>query len=144
MGLYFGLKRAREELLHLNLEIQRQLMFMCNDHIDYYQAIQSFIIDNPTIAHELSVRWEYQNRINKVIFRHLQKTVGLPGFSGIFTPGICIGRSRNSQDDSISLPSWWEIEPTASEEADGNWEDHGDGEQEDVGGLIDFMDNLAI
>jgi hypothetical protein len=55
MNLYFGLERAKEGVLRLNVEIRRLLKFMRLDHIDYCQAIQSLLNTDPSVAHELSM-----------------------------------------------------------------------------------------
>jgi hypothetical protein len=105
MVLYFGIKRAKEEIVRLNVEIQRLLAFMRDEHVDYYRAIANTIIKNPTLARELSARWQYRNHIHERIVGHLIKTSSLPGFSGFLFPGNRIGRDL-SLSEGIVLPDW--------------------------------------
>jgi hypothetical protein len=59
MNLYFGIKRAREEIQRLNIEIWRLVTFMIDDHCDFRRAVATNIIVNPTLACELSWQWEF-------------------------------------------------------------------------------------
>ena len=149
MNLYFGLERAKEEVLWLNVEIWRLLTFMRDDHVDYYYAIQSLIIVDPPLALELSKQWQHRNQVHENIFRRLQQTAGLPGFSGELAPGTRVGRFRR---DVPHLPSWWQgvvATQTANTENDNDVgedinEVQGPREEsaQDIDGLIQFMDNL--
>ncbi|KAJ6493883.1 hypothetical protein DFH09DRAFT_1104346 [Mycena vulgaris] len=67
MVLYFGIKRAKEEIRHLNVEIQRLVMFMADDHVDYIRAIRSNVMVAPHLAHELSQQWLHCTRIHESI-----------------------------------------------------------------------------
>ena len=62
-GLYFGIKRAHEEVTRLNVEIKHLLMFMLDTHVDYYRAICANIIVDQTVAQQLSIEWEYQDHL---------------------------------------------------------------------------------
>jgi hypothetical protein len=64
MNLHFGICRAREEIIRLNIEIRCLIMFMIDDHVDYYCAIASNLFQNPALTHELSCRWEYHTCIH--------------------------------------------------------------------------------
>jgi hypothetical protein len=54
-SLYFGIKRAHEEIMQLNVEIKRLLTFMRDTHIDYYRAVSANMIVDCPIARQLSV-----------------------------------------------------------------------------------------
>jgi hypothetical protein len=105
LGLYFGIKRAREEIIRLNVEIKRLLTFMLDTHSDYYRAVAANIIVDPTVAHSLSVEWEYQDSISQVVVNRLIQTSLLPGFSGSLSFG-----KRTDRDPSLNigvpLPQW--------------------------------------
>ncbi|KAF8185649.1 hypothetical protein BJ912DRAFT_797325, partial [Pholiota molesta] len=79
---YFGIKRAKEELVRLNVEITRLLTFMFDTHIDYHLAIQKHTVSNPSLAHSLFIQWQYEDRINMAIAQKLLQTSLLEGFSG--------------------------------------------------------------
>jgi hypothetical protein len=146
MDIYFGLKRANEELPRLNMEIRRLLTFMCDDHVDYYRAVQRWIIADPPLAHELSTQWEYRDVIHEKIFRRLQQTAKLQGFTGLLTPSHRVGRVQDEHASMLNLPGW--LQDVYALADDDEWYDvdeerlHGD-EVEDAGGVIQFMDNLA-
>ena len=151
MNLYFSLKRAKEEVLRLNVEIRRLLTFMCDNHIDYHHTIQSLIIVDPPLASELSKQWQYHNCVHENIFQRLQQTAGLLGFLGELAPDTHVGWFRR---DVPCLPSWWQgvvaTQMANTENDDDMWEDIDEVQgpckesAQDIDGLIQFMDNLDI
>jgi hypothetical protein len=149
MNLHFGLKQAKTEIVRLNVEIRRLLTFMYDDHVDHYNAIRHHIITDPPLAHELSLQWEYRNAVHENIFRRLQQTARLDGFSGRLAPGRRIGRSQDGTPDISNLPSWLRqlCAPHGQDVDNDGWEDgdellHADSD-EDIDGLVQFMDDLA-
>lgn len=160
MNLYFGLKRAREELKRLNVEIRRLLTFIRDDYLDYWYAISSHIVNDPDLAHELSCQWQYRDSVHEGIFRRLQQTANLRNFSGVLMPGRCIEREHNNYA-GVPIYSQWLKEMMAtngdedseaeeddkgsdgSEQQDDNDGDTEDGEVEtNVDGMIEFMETL--
>ncbi|KAF9486113.1 hypothetical protein BDN70DRAFT_235965 [Pholiota conissans] len=103
--LYFGIKRAKEEVVRLNVEITRLLTFMFDVHIDYHHALQQCVDSNPAFAHQLRQCWEYEDHINEVIVKKLVQTAQLVGFSGSLSIGCRIGREPVSVE-AIPPPSW--------------------------------------
>ena len=106
VNLYFGIKRAREEIVRLNVEIKRLLTFMQDTHADYYRAVAANMIVDRPIAHQLSVEWEYQDRINESIVVRLVQASRLPGFSGSLSFGSRTDRSRTS---NAGIPAWMSL-----------------------------------
>jgi hypothetical protein len=106
-GLYFGIKRAHEEVARLNVEIKRLLTFMLNTHVDYYCAICANIIVDRTVAQQLSIEWEHQDRVNESIVIRLVQASRLPGFSGSLSFGT---RKIDDRDPTLNvgvpLPGW--------------------------------------
>ena len=47
--MYFGIKRAKEEICRLNIEIRRLLTFLYDDYVDHYRAVTAHIIINPRL-----------------------------------------------------------------------------------------------
>ncbi|KAJ6536527.1 hypothetical protein DFH09DRAFT_931311, partial [Mycena vulgaris] len=107
MLLHFGIKRAKEEIIRLNIEIHRLLTFMIDDHIDYFKAIRACLTNtsNFGLARELSAQWEYRSNIHQAIVERLVKASRLVGFTGSLFPGECEGRDI-SVDEGIPLPFW--------------------------------------
>ena len=82
MVMYFKIKRAKEEIIRLNVEIRRLLTFIYDDHVDHYRAIHANLITDPTLAFELSTRSEYRNRIHEVIvYRQVNSQVSPGAYS---------------------------------------------------------------
>ncbi|KAJ7500264.1 hypothetical protein B0H11DRAFT_1714916, partial [Mycena galericulata] len=107
MTLYFGLKRAEEEKVRLNVEICRLITAMLDDHVDYYRAIAANLIVSPILAHTLQAEWSSRTRVNRVIAARLAKTARLAGFTGSLFPGDREGRDPTLRD-GIPPPLWME------------------------------------
>ena len=102
---YFGIKRAREEIVRLNVEITRLLTFMFDTHVDYHHAIQRNKTEDPPLAFSLTQQMLYEDRINESVVRKLIQTSQLRGFTGILTIGSRIGRDAALSKD-VPLPCW--------------------------------------
>jgi hypothetical protein len=105
MVLYFGIKRAKEEIRRLNVEIVRLLSFMVDEHVDYVRAIRNHVMVAPDLAHELSQQWIQRASINESIVFKLLKTSHLSGFSGSMFPANRVGRDE-SLNANEALPVW--------------------------------------
>jgi hypothetical protein len=105
MNLYFGIKRTKEEIVQLNVEIRHLITFMIDDHHDFYSAIVDNIIVDPALACELSCQWEFRSHIHSQIAYRLCQTSRLKGFTGILTLGT---REGHSQTFALKggLPYW--------------------------------------
>jgi hypothetical protein len=106
-SLYIGIKRSKEEIIRLNVEIRRLITFMIDDHVDYYKAIKACIspLSNLGLARELSSQWQYRSNVNQSIVKRLVKTSRLIGFTGSIFPGEREGREAGYNDD-VPLPYW--------------------------------------
>ena len=51
MNLYFGIKRAKEEIMRLNVEIRRLITFMIDEHVDYQAAADAIQQSDRAIPH---------------------------------------------------------------------------------------------
>ncbi|KAJ6617355.1 hypothetical protein B0H10DRAFT_2434508 [Mycena sp. CBHHK59/15] len=105
MVLYFGIKRAKEEVKRLNVEISRVVSFMYDEHVDYYRAIVSNLVTDPPLATELSKRWVHASRISTSICKRLVSTSRLKGFSGSLFPRQRLGRDPNLAE-GVPPPPW--------------------------------------
>lgn len=104
MNLYFGIKRAKEEIVRLNVEIRRLVTFMIDDHRTFYRAISFNIITDPVLANLLSHQWQFHNHIHARIAARLHQTSRLKGFTGTLLPGVREG--YDSSSDAGGLPPW--------------------------------------
>ncbi|KAI0644812.1 hypothetical protein C8Q79DRAFT_912370 [Trametes meyenii] len=102
---YFKVKRSREEIQRLNVEICRQFSWMIDEHIDHVKAIEEVRESCPTLARELEVRLRYRNTINGDVVRWLVKTSRLAGFSGRLVYGQRLGRDPGRML-GVALPTW--------------------------------------
>ncbi|KAJ7342568.1 hypothetical protein DFH08DRAFT_1012260 [Mycena albidolilacea] len=147
--LYFGIKRAKEEIRRLNIEITRIITFAVDEHADFHQAIAANILTNPPLARELSERWKFKARINESIVERFVKASRLPGFSGTLFPGKRLGRDPSSTL-AYPLPSWATdtlgLSQVVVEYEEDN--DLGDTAREleglDTDNMIQLMDSLEI
>lgn len=103
--MYFRLKRAKEEICRLNVEIRRLLTFLYDDYVDHYRAVSRYVMTNPSLAHEISARWCYRQQLHEVIVKRLIQTSKLPGFSGSLFHGERKGRDP-SLNANIPPPPW--------------------------------------
>ncbi|KAH9903426.1 hypothetical protein C8Q73DRAFT_674646 [Cubamyces lactineus] len=118
MNLHFNILRAKEEIYRLNIEISRLFTFMVDEHAAFYEAVCTNLLTNPSIAHELSRRWQQRQGSHRRIVQYLQKTSKLSGFTGKLEAGSRLGcvRERTQQ---IPLPQWAKLD-TDTEELDLN------------------------
>ncbi|RDX41765.1 hypothetical protein OH76DRAFT_1333840, partial [Lentinus brumalis] len=82
MNFHYNVKRAREEIARLDVEIPRLFTYMIDRHYDLKAAIALLKDTNPALAYELELRWEYENRISTRMAARLWETSQLPGFTG--------------------------------------------------------------
>ncbi|KAF8874764.1 hypothetical protein BD779DRAFT_1613541 [Infundibulicybe gibba] len=127
MNLYFRIKRAREEIERLNVEIRRLLSFMLDEHANFFHAIARNLTQNPTLAWELQQRWAYRQQINKGIVGKLLQVSRLRSFTGTLQPG----------GQEVPPPLWaedlWQSDPPATGDQ---------AEEADVDSLIQYFENL--
>ncbi|KAL0575876.1 hypothetical protein V5O48_006098 [Marasmius crinis-equi] len=109
MRLHFGLKRAREEIVRLNVEIRRLLTGMLDDYADHYHARQRADQQGEyDLALELNRRMAESIEINGHIAIRLVQTSELQGFNGSLLPGIREGRDPAITASAPLAP--WAIE----------------------------------
>jgi hypothetical protein len=76
-----------------------------DDYVDYYRAVRRYYMTNPSLAHEISTRWCYRQKLHEVIVKRLIQTSKLPGFSGTLFHGERKGRDP-ILNANIPPPSW--------------------------------------
>ncbi|KAJ6458478.1 hypothetical protein C8R45DRAFT_1110006 [Mycena sanguinolenta] len=145
--LYFGIKRAKEEIRRLNVEITRLITFGIDEHVDFYNAIANNMLEDPHLARELSEQWKYQSRITEAIVERFVKTSHLPGFSGSLFPGRRLDRDPNI-NLACPLPLWATDTLGLDQVVVEYEENDGDTAREfnglDVDNMMQLMDSLEI
>jgi hypothetical protein len=141
MTLHFRMKRAREEIHRLNIEIQRQVTYMRDEHTLYYLTAQQTRENDPDLAAYIAMEGAYQDSIFTYITFYLIKTSKLPRFSGVLKPGT---RAGSVAVTMMEPPSWL----TSLEKGTVLVADTGDGDSgEDEGEgqlVVDVVEKLAI
>ena len=148
MVMYFQIKRAKEEIIRLNVEIRRLLTFLYDDHVDHFRAIQANKTINPSLSHEIWLRWEYRSKIHEEIVKRILQTSKLVGFSGSLFYGQRKGRDVSLNSD-IPPPSWVtmlgitqvEIDIT---EGDDSAVDNEDEVDADTDGFVDLLNVFSL
>ncbi|TFK79198.1 hypothetical protein K466DRAFT_505958 [Polyporus arcularius HHB13444] len=147
---YFNVKRAREEIDRLNVEIPRLFTAMIDDHIDHHDAIQAAADKEPALAHELKLRQQYNDAVNAKNVAWLQKASKLHGFTGRIEYGKRIGHNA-SRSDALPLPSWATY-AGSGDGGNGSADDDDDDDDDDIQGtgsttdatrLVNFIDGLG-
>ncbi|CDO74657.1 hypothetical protein BN946_scf184832.g1, partial [Trametes cinnabarina] len=105
MNTYFKVKRAREEINRLNVEMRRLFTALVDEHVDYHHAIEQVKSSDAALAYELAQRQRYHNVVSGHIVEWLLKASRLPGFSGELAYGRRVGRNEGLLD-GVSLPAW--------------------------------------
>ena len=67
MNLYFQMKRAKDKMKCLDIEILRLLTNLYDDHVDFDRAVQTEQDTNLYLAHELTKCWQYRQQISERI-----------------------------------------------------------------------------
>lgn len=143
MVMYFQIKRAKEEINRLNVEIRRLLTFLYDDHVDHFRAIHANKTLNPSLSHEIFLRWQYRSKIHEEIVKRILQTSKLVGFSGSLFYGQRKGRDVSLNAD-IPPPSWVTILGITQVEVDITDVDDSAFDNEDDADTDGFVDLLNI
>jgi hypothetical protein len=153
--LYFRVKRAKEEIHRLNIEIRRQVTYMIEESTLYSTVIAGLRNQDPVLAAYLEMDNRYQDDVFSHITTYLLKTRSLPGFTGTLVPGQRTG-CANRIKVTTSHPSWLKnllgpgpvkMPPAAAnhstvdEAADDD--DRDDLAERETGLIIDLVEKLA-
>lgn len=112
MNLHFNVKRAREEIQRLDVEIPRLFTALVDRHFELQKAMASVRDSDPALAYELQLRWLYEDRISARITARLYQTAQLKGFSGRLAAGKRVGRVAEGFE-GIQLPTWASTAPAS-------------------------------
>jgi hypothetical protein len=118
---------------------------MLDDYTDHYIAMQSHIVTDVALAHEIQTRFTYNSQIYECIAEWLLQTRNLKGFTSSLVLGSHIGRNAVNME-GISEPAWftqlgimhvWIDEPAGEE---GEEEEGDDVVEDDVDCMITFLE----
>lgn len=126
---------------------------MYDEHVEYQQAIARAKAVDPTLAEELSSRWEDRDRVNTRLARRLKQVAGLKGFTGELKVGVREGVQRDLTANAISRPAW--MTTLNVEVAQSDWVDVDDDEDnddvvlppndtEEAEEIVGFLDRLEL
>ncbi|KAF9037083.1 hypothetical protein BJ165DRAFT_1353764, partial [Panaeolus papilionaceus] len=96
---YFKIKRAREEIQRLNVEIPRLVTFIRDEEALLLGKEKELLPHKPALAHQIRQKRLALEQLNDVHLRKLQKLSLLPGFTGSISPGV----SRENGDAAAPL-----------------------------------------
>ncbi|KAH7917998.1 hypothetical protein BV22DRAFT_1108467 [Leucogyrophana mollusca] len=87
MDLYFKMRRAREEIQRLNIEVRRMATYL-RDEDRYLRACEDQLRDrHPSLAHQIGIHRRVRSRFTAHHLQRLGDIAALPGFSGTISPG---------------------------------------------------------
>jgi len=102
--LHLEIRRAREEIVRLNVETTRLWTFMADEHVDFTSAISATKSSSPLFAHTIERRALYRAQVHSDMASRLRDLAKLPGFSGSLSVGHAVHRSRKTL--AFELPSY--------------------------------------
>ena len=152
MAFHFRLKRAREEIHRLNVEIQRQTTYMQDEYVLYTRTVNRLQEESPDLASYIKKEASYKNVILSNVAYYLIKTSTLPNFSGTLQPGRCKGAEAPipSDQEIANFPNWLlqirgDILPMAVDEHTGLESDNEDSDADDESNaLLDMAERLNL
>lgn len=124
---FHKIRRAKEEIVRLNVEIRRLSTSIADEHAHWQAGIDSAAEKSPVLAAQLRAVYASRCRINAVHLVRLDTISRLPMFSGTVARGTRLGTIRNDTEANA-------FEATVGEEADY-------GEDEDLD--VELNDDLA-
>ncbi|KAI6100666.1 hypothetical protein EV401DRAFT_2080921 [Pisolithus croceorrhizus] len=137
INTYFKLCWAKEEVVHLNVEIHRIVTYLIDkDH--YVQACEALYQDaHPVLAYQISRYCTIHSQFTPLHLHYLKKISHLPGFNGMLSPGISTSCGLG---DSAGVPQHMHIEAILSSSlvcADSGEEDIDEDADEDHGATLE-------
>jgi hypothetical protein len=109
MSLYFGIKRAEEEILRLNVEIRRTITYMIDESAHWTSVVTAVRNLDPVLSAYLSRKAEYNTLIFQDIAYHLLKTSELPAFSGTLEAGTSFDKPLPTVNPSDANLRWLSV-----------------------------------
>jgi hypothetical protein len=145
MTLYFHMKRAKEEIHRLNIEIRRQITYMRDEHTLYRSTASCIRKEQPHLSAYIAQECDHRDASFTYITFYLIKTSCLSMFSGQLTPGTWEGVMQpHHATPMVNPPTWWSaLQGKSSSDVVID-----DGETSDEEGeghiLLDLVANLTV
>jgi hypothetical protein len=141
MTLHYHIKRAKEEIHRLNIEIRQQVTYMRDKHTLYHLTVQQTKDKDPDLAAYIAMEGAYQDIMFMYITFYLIKTSKLLMFSGVLKPGTRRGAAAVPMKEA---PSWLRSlergTAVATDTADtDSGEDEGEGQL-----VVDVVEKLVV
>ncbi|KAI0338442.1 hypothetical protein BDW22DRAFT_1337893, partial [Trametopsis cervina] len=134
------IRRAREELDRLNVEIRRLHTAIRDERILFRQTCANLRAQSSKLIGIVSDFVERRQRINDDLLRRVYQVYSLPGFTGVKGPGVRLGSTHPEQTD---IADGGEV-PAVDEDHDDYDALEGDEEQDALGHLVDFISALSL
>jgi hypothetical protein len=141
--LHFRMKRAKEEIHRLNVEIRRQTTYMRDEHVLYQHTVRRTQDSDPDLAIYIAKEGDYQDSIFTFITYYLIKTSKLLHFSGVLKPGT---RSGAINEDVTEPPLWLRLlqEGDRRSMSDVTQDPQSGGEDDEGHLVVDLIEQLAM
>lgn len=132
MDQHFKIKRAREEIQRLNVEIPRVITYMRDEDLFLREKEAEVETADPALALQISI---YRNERSRFTTLHMKRFTALsltPGFTGSLEPGL---RIQQPSPPPAAIPA--HSDPDAMVVDEGMLGDgRGDGEPEDIASAL--------
>jgi hypothetical protein len=108
MSFHFRLKRAREEIQRLNIEIQRQTTYMQDEYLLYLRTVRRLQAEDPNLSAYINKEATYRSTMFSNVTYYILKTSQLLNFSGTIQPGRRKGslQADPSNEEKAKFPNW--------------------------------------
>jgi hypothetical protein len=145
MDEYFKVKRAREEIQRLNLEIRRFITYIRDEGLLLRRVESEQAVVNPVLSFHIANYRKERERFNRQHLGRLRRLSSMQGFTGTLEPGT----STNAPVIEESAPQVEQIfrveeegsDNSASEEEGSD--DEGELDEEDVEGFASVVEAIS-
>jgi hypothetical protein len=106
MDTYFKMRRAREEIQRLNIEIKRLATYLHNEGRYLLECKKQLQPLHPALAHQVALHHKVRGRFTAHHYRLLQEISMLDGFTGSITPGESVeqGAGASASSPTVCIP----------------------------------------
>ncbi|KAJ8585391.1 hypothetical protein M405DRAFT_853671 [Rhizopogon salebrosus TDB-379] len=106
MDTYFKMRRAREEIQRLNIEIKRLATYLHDEGRYLMECEKQLQPLHPALAHQVALHHKVRGRFTAHHYRRLQEISMLDGFTGSITPGESVeqGAGASASSPTVCIP----------------------------------------
>lgn len=103
MDQYFKAKRAKEEIIRLNVEIERLVTYIRDEEAYLVEKGEEIRETDAPLAHQVGVYLRERSRFTPLHMKRLRELSLLDGFTGTLEPGVRIATQRGQEEaDAIT------------------------------------------